>query len=100
MGKVEYDGNLVTTIMLPAVSEAKSFTASAVSKINSLSYVGNSYGIGTAKEQLSSCKNSIDKYYNWLGSINEKYKNCDEKMDEVLSKIEVPKISRRNSIVK
>lgn len=99
MSKVEYNSNVVSSILVPTASDSKKYIDSAIGAIDRISYL-DGYGIGSIKEKLDDCRNGIVKYKSWLESISEKYAKSDEKVEDALSKIEVPKISRKETLIK
>lgn len=99
MSKVEYNGELVSTVILVAAADSKRFTDVAMAGIERVN-LNESYNIGSIKEELTNCKSNIDKYCSFINTVKTNYNKSDEKMSDILSKISVPKISRKVKSIK
>lgn len=99
MSKVEYNSNIVSFVLVPTASDSKKYIDSAISAVDRISYL-DGYSISSIKEKLDDCRNGIVKYKSWLDSINEKYVKSEQKIEDVLSKIEVPKVSKKGILIK
>ena len=100
MPKVKYNSDVVVSVLLPTVNESKKYMDLAIQHIESVYNLDGSYGIGSIKQKLGDCKSNTVKYYNWLSSVNDKYVLSDDMVESGLSKISVPHISKRSTIVK
>lgn len=100
MPKVKYDTNVVNEDCLPSATAAIENIQNASSKASPISFPEGDFGWGNVVTKLNDASEGINKYANWIKSIDESMKLTNQKGEENLANIKFEDINLRESIVK
>lgn len=100
MAKIEIDTDLMLNELLPLVGEEVKNINNTLSSAQEVSFPDGGFGWGNVVSNISDCASLSSKYSNWINRMQSSYNTSINDNIDVISKLKIEDINKRESIVK